>query len=144
MSFALINHKNFDRTNASAGHTGVAIFHMPSPIAKALITDLQEGGKTPGAVESYLERLFTMTQNIDSAWSEDLTLRDGMLTGANSDKEAEPGEALRSTSVGDLINLAVTTQFSGIRVFEFEVDKFGWKYNGQTTYATQESLTEEA
>ena len=141
MSYALINHKNFDRTNASAGHTGVAIFHMPSPIAKALITDFQEGGKTPSAVESYLERLFTMTQNIDSAWSEDLTLRDGMLTGANSDKEAEPGEALRSTSVGDRINLAITKKFSGIFVYEFEVAKFGWRFNGTAQYA---SLTEEA
>ena len=142
MSFALINHKNFDRTNANAGYTGVAIFHLPSAIAKTLLTDF--GGNTPMEIEAYLERLFTMTQNIDSSWSKDLTLEDGMLTGANSDKEAAPGEALRSTSVGDLINLAVTTQFSGIRVFEFEVDRFGWKYNGQTNYATQESLTEEA
>jgi len=34
MSFALINHKNFDRTNADAGYTGVAIFHMPSALGK--------------------------------------------------------------------------------------------------------------
>ena len=141
MSYALINHKNFSRTNANAGHTGVAIFHMPRHIALALVNDMKEGEAIPEAIGAYLERLFTMTQNIESAWSEDLTLLDGMLTGANSDKEAEPGEALRSTSVGDLISLAATTQFSGIRVFEFEVAKFGWKFNGAKTY---ESLTEEA
>lgn len=146
MSFALINHKNFERTNANAGYTGVAIFHLPSSLGKMLLDGLYKGGTFPGCIggmeiEAYLERLFTMTQNIDSSWSEDLTLEDGMLTGANSDKEAEPGEALRSTSVGDRVSLALQTQFSGIKVFEFEVDKFGWKYNGQKEYA---SLTEEA
>jgi hypothetical protein len=140
MSFALINHKNFDRTTANAGYTGVAIFHMPSALGKTLLAGVYNGN-TPMEIEAYLERLFTMTQNIDSSWSENLTLEDGMLTGANSDKEAAPGEGLRSTSVGDRVSLALQTQFSGIKIFEFEVDKFGWKYNGQKDHA---SLTEEA
>jgi len=148
MSFALLNHRNFDRTTANAGYTGVAIFQLPPNVALALENDMEDG-RTPEVVENYLERIWTLTQNIDSdwrqnrAWSEALTLEDGMLTGANSDKEAEPGEALRSTSVGDRINLAITKKFSGIFVYEFEAAKFTWKYNGQTTYAHQ-SLTEEA
>ena len=141
MSFALINHKNFSRTNANAGYTGVAIFNLSDSVIKTLESDLQFDGQIPMLVEAYLERLFTLTQNIDSSWSENLTLEDGMLTGANSDSEAEPGEGLRSTSVGDRVSLALQTRFSGIKVYEFEVARFGWKYNGKKEYT---SLTEEA
>ena len=147
MSYALLNHKNFSRTTANAGYTGVAIFNVRYKDWLAALSELEPGDPIPDQVENYLERIYTLTQNIDSdwrqgrAWSEALTFQDGMLTGANSDKEAEPGEALRSTSVGDQVSMAFQTQFSGIRVFTFEVAKFGWRFNGTAQYA---SLTEEA
>jgi hypothetical protein len=141
MSFALLSHKNFSRTTANAGYTGVAIFNIRGSNWVNLLSWADEGDPIPDSISNYLERIYTLTQNIDASWSKSLTLQDGILTGANSDTEAEPGEALRSTSVGDRVSVALQTQFSGMLVYEFEVAKFGWRFNGHKNCT---SLTEEA
>ena len=130
MTYSLLMHKNFDRYVTDAGYTAVAVFNIRSKVASELNNLKEQGDSIPDSIENYLERVFHLTQNIDSAWSENLSLQDGILTGANSDREADLWEALRSTSVADRVAIVRPTDFSGPTVYEFGVSRFGWVFMG--------------
>jgi hypothetical protein len=111
MTYSLLMHKNYDRYVTDAGYTAVAVFNIRSKVASELNNLKEQGDSIPDSIENYLERVFHLTQNIDSAWSENLSLQDGILTGANSDREADLWEALRSTSVYDRVAIVSPTDF---------------------------------
>jgi hypothetical protein len=72
MTYSLLMHKNYDRYVTDAGYTAVAVFNIRSKVASELNNLKEQGDSIPDSIENYLERVFHLTQNIDSAWSESL------------------------------------------------------------------------